>query len=123
MEVKKKVGVFYLSFDTPTSVNQLYAPRAGGRGIRLSDAARIWKEYASLMVNQQWDGLPLDGHLCVTYRFFGTKMDFDNGLKILNDAMNTKVYYDDSQIIQAHVYMYRHEKDDPRVDVEIQTIG
>lgn len=114
--------IYYLSFDTPTSVNKMYAPNRFG-GVRLSDAAKIWKEYAALMCSQQWEGPPLMGKLCVTYRFFGTRMDWDNGCKILGDAMNKIVYNDDAQIIQAHVYVYREEKDDKRVDVEIQTIG
>lgn len=113
----------YLSFDTPPSVNKMYAPKRYG-GVRLSDNAKIWKEYACLMASQQWGGArPLDGKLCVTYRFYGTKMDWDNGCKILGDAMNKIVYHDDKQIIQAHVYMYRDDRDDPRVDVEVQTIG
>lgn len=116
------MSIHYLSFDTPTSVNKMYARKRYG-GVRLSDQAKIWKEYAALMCSQQWEGTPLNGKLCITYRFFGTKMDFDNGLKILNDAMNKVVYLDDSQIVQAHVYMYREEKDDKRVDVEIQTLG
>lgn len=94
--------------------------------MRLTDEARNWKQYAMLMAQSQWRdfGLPLGGKLCVTYHFFGTKMDWDNGCKILGDAMNKIVYHDDSQIIQAHVYMHREEdKKEPHVDVEIQTIG
>lgn len=117
------MATFYLSFDTPVSVNQMYAPRYGGKGIRLSDKAKIWKEYACLMAFQQWEGKPLDGRICITYRFYGTGMDWDNGCKILGDALNNIVYYDDKQIVEAHIYLYRQEKTDPRVDVEIQTIG
>lgn len=103
----------------------MYAPRAGG-GIRLTDEARNWKAYAKLMAQSQWRdyGSPLSGRIGVTYRFFGTNMDFDNGCKILSDSMNKIVYHDDSQIVEAHIYMYREEdKKEPHVDVEIQTIG
>lgn len=118
------MGTFYLSFDMPVSVNQMYARSRNG-GVRLSDEARYWKEAAGLLAMSQWEGkMPLDGHLEVTYHFFGTQMDWDNGCKLLGDAMNKIVYRDDRQIIQAHVYMHRKEsKDEPHVDVEIQTIG
>lgn len=115
---------YYLSFDPPVSVNQMYAPARYGKGMRLTDAARIWKEYAALTASSQWEAKkPLEGRLCVTYRFFGTQTDWDNPCKILGDSMNKIVYYDDKQIVEAHIYMYREDKSDPRVDVEIQTIG
>lgn len=117
------MATYYLSFDPPTSVNKMYAPKRYG-GIRLTDVARNWKLYAELTAQSQWEGKsPLNGRLCVTYRFFGTTMDWDNPCKILGDSMNKIVYFDDSQIVEAHIYLYREEKDDPRVDVEIQTIG
>jgi len=118
------LATYYLSYDPPVSVNRMYAPRAGG-GIRLTDEARNWKQYAVLVTQSQWRevGRPLDGRICVTYRFFGMETDWDNPCKILSDAMNKIVYHDDKQVTQAHIYLYRSEKDDPRVDVEIQTIG
>lgn len=116
--------IFNLSFDIPTSVNKMYERGRRG-GVRLSDAARTWKEGAALLAYSQWEGKsPLEGRLAVTYHFFGTNMDWDNGCKLLGDALNNIIYNDDSQIIQAHVYMHRKEKtDDPHVDVEIQTLG
>lgn len=117
------MGTFYLSFDPPTSVNKMYAPKRSG-GFRLTNEARNWKLYATLTAQSQWEGKsPLFGRICVTYRFFGVGMDWDNPCKILGDSMNKIVYHDDSQIVEAHIYMYREEKADPRVDVEIQTIG
>lgn len=119
------MGTFYLSFDVPVSVNKMYIRRQGGNGVTLSDEARVWKHGAEMLAASQWEGQPpLDGKLSVTYHFYGTKMDWDNGCKLLGDAMNKIVYNDDSQIIQAHVYMHRKEKsDDPHVDVEVQTLG
>jgi Holliday junction resolvase RusA-like endonuclease len=113
--------MYYLSFDLPTSVNKMYK-RGHTRGLRLSAAAQIWKQYAVIMAQHQWKEQPLTGKLAITYRFFGSRADWDNMCKILGDAMNEIVYIDDSQIIQAHVYMYREEKEDPRVDVEIQQL-
>ena len=115
--------IYYLSFDPPVSVNKMYAPKYGG-GIRLTDEARNWKQYAKLTAQSQWElRSPLSGRVCVTYRFFGTEADWDNCCKILGDAMNKIVYHDDSQIVEAHIYLYREEKADKRVDVEVQTIG
>lgn len=117
------MATYYLSFEPPTSVNQMYAPKYGG-GIRLTYEAKIWKKYARLNAQSQWElRHPLEGRICVVYRFFGMQHDWDNPCKILGDAMNGIVYYDDKQVIEAHIYLYREEKLDPRVDVEIQTIG
>ena len=117
------MSIHYLSFDPPVSVNKMYVPKRYG-GVRLTDEARNWKTYAQLVAQSQWKGKPpLMGKLCITYRFFGMKHDWDNPCKILGDSMNKIVYHDDSQIIQAHIYMFREEMDNPRVDVEIQTIG
>lgn len=118
------MSTHYLSFDVPVSVNRMYSRRKYG-GVMLSDEARVWKEGAALLAYSQWGGAaPLDGKLSITYHFFGTKMDWDNGCKLLGDAMNKIVYKDDSQVIQAHVYMHRKEgHDDPHVDVEIVTLG
>lgn len=117
------MSTYHLSFDVPVSVNRMYIRKR--YGVALSDEARIWKEGAALMAFSQWGGKsPLSCRLSITYHFFGTKMDWDNGCKLLGDAMNKIVYQDDSQVIQAHVYMHRKEsKDDPHVDVEIQTLN
>jgi len=117
------VSTHYLTFGVPTSVNKLYAPRYGG-GLRLTNEAKTWKDEAIILARNQWGyDVPLIGHLAITYHFFGTKLDWDNGCKILSDSMNGIVYYDDKQIIQAHIYMHRQERKNPHVDVEIQTIG
>lgn len=114
---------YYLSFDPPISVNKMYVHTKSGRVI-LSDAARSWKQYAQIVAQNQWElGSPLLGRICITYRFFGMAHDWDNPCKILGDAMNKIVYHDDSQIIQAHIYLYREEKENPRVEVEVQTMG
>lgn len=117
------MGTYYLSFDPPVSINKMYIHTRSGKVI-LSDAARNWKEYAHILALSQWEGKsPLNGRICVTYRFFGMAHDWDNPCKILGDVMNAIVYHDDSQIVEAHIYLYREEKTDPRVDVEVQTIG
>lgn len=99
---------YYLTFDLPTSTNKLYSRTR--HGVRLSDEARAYKEYASLMARNQWDGEPLKGDISVTYRFYGSKADWDNLCKALGDSMNGIIFCDDSQIVEAHVYMFRKDK-------------
>ena len=102
-----------LIFDLPVSVNKMYSH--SWSGIRLSDAARVWKEYAALTGANQWhmdcgQDEPLKGDLVVIYHFHGSHMDFDNPLKVLNDALNGICWIDDEQITEAHIYVYRKDK-------------
>jgi Holliday junction resolvase RusA-like endonuclease len=115
---------YYLTFDIPTSTNKLYARTR--KGVRLSDEARIYKEYASLTAANQWHQKynqydPLKGDISVTYRFYGSNADWDNLCKVLGDSMNNIVWRDDVQIIEAHVYMFRK---DPirRVEVSVTVL-
>ena len=111
---------YYLSFDLPTSVNQMY--RRTRYTVVLSNEAMAWKQYAIVMARRQWElDTPLTGAVAVTYRFFGSRMDWDNPCKLLGDALNGVVWKDDKQIIEAHVYVNRTDKD-KRVEVEVQEL-
>ena len=110
-----------LPFDLPPSTNKMYR-RGGNRKVVLSNAARSYKEYVALMAKQQDAVEPLACPLAVSYRFYGSRQDFDNNLKVLNDALNGMAWVDDRQIIEAHIYVYRAEKDDPRVDMEVTAL-
>lgn len=107
-----------LVFDLPTSINKMYEPK-GYRTV-LSEAAKIWKEYAQLMARSQWADDPLEGELVVYCYFYGSRLDADNGIKILFDSMNKICYLDDSQISEFHVYVSREKTEDRRVEVEIR---
>lgn len=111
---------YYLTFDLPTSTNKLYSRTR--HGVRLSDEARAYKEYASLMARNQWDGEPLKGDIKVTYWFHGSKMDFDNPLKLLNDSCNGIIWEDDKQIIEAHIYIVNRKDKDKHVVMEVSEL-
>src|SRR5689334_4910791 len=97
-----------LIFDLPVSLNQMYRGVSGG--IVLSQAARNWKQYAQLMANSQWQYEPLEGELVVYCYYFGSRLDADNGTKLLFDSLNGIVWIDDSQIVEFHVYVDRKHK-------------
>ena len=106
-----------LSFELPVSVNKMYT--RSHNGIILTEEARVWKRYASILATNQWGYAPmLKGELVVFYHFYGSKLDIDNGLKLLNDSLNGIVWEDDNQIVEIHVYMYR-KNSDRRVELEI----
>lgn len=107
---------YHLCFDLPVSTNKMYSHTRAG--IRLSDEARYWKEYASLTARNQWENPPLEGEVVVYYRFFGTRADWDNLCKVLGDSMNGICWIDDSQVTEAHIYLDRKDKN-RRVEVEI----
>lgn len=110
--------IYRLSFDVPTSVNKLYTRTHNG--LRLSDAAKAWKQYAVILANQQWEGEPLRGAVTVTYWLYGSRMDFDNGLKLTNDALNGIAWVDDKQITEAHIYIVNRKDNDPHIEIEIK---
>lgn len=109
-----------LAFDLPTSVNKMY--RRTRYSVVLTNEAKAWKDYAIVMAIRQWGGNPLTGELAVSYYFYGSKLDFDNPLKLLNDSLNGVVWKDDKQIVEAHIYVDRKDKLDPRVELEVWAI-
>lgn len=113
--------MYRFAFDLPPSTNKMYMHTR--HGIKLSDEARAYKEYTAIMArNQRESDEPLDGLLSVTYRFYGSRADVDNLLKVLQDSMNKVIWKDDSQIIELHAYMYRGETDDKRVEIEVKVL-
>lgn len=109
---------YYLKFELPVSLNKMYQSRS--QGIGLTEEAKTWKRYASIMAVNQWDFKPmLKGELVVSYYFYGSKLDIDNGLKLLNDSLNNIIWEDDSQIVEAHIYMMNRKDKDRRLEVEI----
>src|SRR5262249_17428261 len=103
-----------------TSVNKMYIRYIDK--VVLSNEARVYKEYAQLTAKSQWQAEPLECDITVMYYFYGSKLDADNGLKILNDAMNRIIWKDDRQILEMHVYIDRTKTSDPRVEVEVHRL-
>lgn len=93
----------------PPSVNHLYV-RQGGR-VRLSDAARDWREAARIATGI--DLLP-DGPVAVRVIVRGARHDLDNVLKALLDALNGAWWVDDSRVAWLLV---RRSPGEPAVDV------
>ncbi len=116
-EAGEKSPALRLSFDLPTSVNKMY--RRSRWGVVLTNDAKAYKHYAGVMALRQGADELLISPLAVTYRFYGSNLDADNGLKVLNDSLNGIVWKDDRQIIEMHIYVYRKEKHDPHVEVDI----
>lgn len=111
-----------LHFDLPISVNKMY--RRTRFTVVLSNDAMAWKTYAQAWAYRQYPyNEPLKGLIAATYRFYGSKADFDNNLKLTNDAMNGVIYADDSQIVEAHIYVVNRHDKKPRMEVEIVLIG
>lgn len=106
-----------LHFDLPVSINQMY--RRTRFTVVLSNDAMAWKKYAQAWAYRQYPyNEPLEGELVVNYHFFGSRLDIDNGLKLLNDSCNKIIWKDDRQIIEAHIYVERKDKK-PRVEMEV----
>ena len=113
--------IHHLHFDLPVSVNKMY--RRKGQAVFLTNEAQAWKTYAIVVARRQWPyHHTLKGNLAVTYRFYGTRLDFDNGLKLLNDALNTEIWEDDRQILQAHIFITRKDSQ-PRVEIDIEELS
>lgn len=105
-----------LSFDPPPSVNRLYK-RYAGRVI-LTPEARDYKQAVYFLALQQGARV-IAGKVSVAIRFYGTRVDIDNGLKVLIDALNNVAWEDDKHIMHLEVDRYPDDKDDPRVEVEV----
>lgn len=111
----------HLSFDLPISTNRLY--RRTRYTVVLTNEAMAWKTYAQVMAKRQYEfNEPLRGELSVTYRFFGCRLDADNGIKLLQDSCNGIIWIDDRQIVELHIYIDRLDKD-KHVEMEVNLIG
>lgn len=109
---------YKMSFEIPVSVNRMYMHHSL-KSVILTDEARNWKLLANIMAKNQWGyEPPLEGNIRVDYYFCGSRLDADNGLKLLNDALNKIVWKDDRQITEMHVYVIRKDKN-PRVEIEV----
>lgn len=107
----------------PKSTNTIYKYRCAGRFPRMymSPQGRKVKDSYIEQIEEQYDGEPLTGELAVNILYyFGTKrrMDIDNFNKILFDACNKRVWKDDVQITEMHVFK-EYDKEDPRIELII----
>lgn len=111
-----------LSFDLPISTNKLY--RRTRFTVVLTNEAMAYKLYAQVMAKRQYEyNEPLKGDVSVTYRLWGSKLDADNSVKLLQDSCNGIIWCDDRQVKELHIYIMNRKDNDPRVEMEICLLG
>lgn len=113
-------GVKQLTLLTkPIPLNALYRS-INGRSI-ISKRGRETKEALAWEIASQWKNAPIEGPVTLAITlYFGDKRkrDIDSYLKVLLDCMNERVYVDDSQVIELHVYKCIDTKE-PRTLIEV----
>ena len=104
----------------PLSTNHVYYH--AGKGLTfLKPKAKALKDDYGWQIISQWKGKPLAGDIEIIIRiYFGTKrkVDWDNYHKLSMDAMNKRVWIDDSQIQRATVEK-GYDKLSPRTEIEV----
>ena len=103
----------------PVSVNQRYTI-SRGRNI-LSNKYRSAKEAIEWEIKSQWDNETIkDEDICINVLLYlkDKRHDIDAFIKLLLDAMSKKVYQDDRQIHELHVFKM-YDKKNPRVEISI----
>ena len=87
----------------------------------VSPDAKLYKKQVSQLAGSR----PLIyAELSITVHIFRPQRsgDLDNRLKVLLDSLQGVIYADDKQITELHAFRFEDKKN-PRVEVEIRTIG
>jgi Holliday junction resolvase RusA-like endonuclease len=124
-----QLGPTYLVLPYPPGVNSLYGHRVmqvRGRAMAVPYKTHEHREYmeqasAATLLAVPW---PKDVELAVRVVLFRPRRigDIDGPIKTLFDALNGRVWVDDSQITDLHVTR-RDDKANPRVEVSIQPVA
>lgn len=119
----------------PVSVNQRWQPygkkfftregpkfQAQGIGVAKTREARDFEarvgDHALVAaIQQRWE--KSDQSIGLSICFLGGRVDIDNGIKGILDALQGRFYHNDGQVDELHVYRDRHEKTNPRIDIEV----
>lgn len=112
--------VIRLTLDTPPSSNRYW--RMGKNRIYRSTEAVNYCNYVALLCNAE--GIePVDGDVCVNLNIYrpAKRMDTDNFLKVILDALQGRAYHNDSQIAEIHAMRFE-DKHNPRVVVEVTAL-
>jgi Holliday junction resolvase RusA-like endonuclease len=84
---------------------------------------KFQKNVLAAVIEQLGQHSPLHGRLCVTMRFYSPnarKYDISNFVKTTEDALTkARVWVDDEQIDEGHIYRGQIDRVKPRVEVEI----
>lgn len=100
-----------VKLDLPPALNGLY--RAGiVNGRPMVYKVKEAKKYAEYIKWRLSAIKPQDGNVRLYLNFFfGRDRDIDSGLKVLLDALNDVIYYDDKQITELFVLKHKAGKD------------
>jgi crossover junction endodeoxyribonuclease RusA len=87
---------------------------------------RFQKNVLAAVIEQLGQHSPLHGRLSVTMRFYGPnarKYDISNFVKTTEDALTkARVWVDDEQIDEEHIYRGPIDRGKPRVELEISQL-
>ena len=105
----------------PVSLNQAYRAVIKGKyaTVLISEKGRAYKKLVQHLLPK---GNKYEGNIAVTLLAFEPdrrRRDADNYPKLLLDAMSTIMYNDDSQIVELTIIKKGLDKENPRVEVEI----
>ncbi len=109
-----------LILELPPSSNMYW--RMDRRGFNyLSKEAKDYKKHVADIAGLD---TPIASEIVLSAKVFRPQRsgDLDNRLKILCDALQGVVYWNDGQIVEIHAYRFE-DKLRPRVEVEIQVLG
>lgn len=114
--------MYNLTLGFPPSVNTCYTVHRGRKIITAK--ARDYKyEVSELLGNNRQ---PLKGAVKCTYRFYrGDRRQYDisNYIKVVEDCLtDAKIWVDDSQVVEIHMYKMAVDKENPRVEIRIEEL-
>jgi hypothetical protein len=93
----------------------MYNKAYGTRGLHKTPDALQFQRFVRKKLNAY---IPVTCPVILTVHFYfeTSTRDIDNCLKLLLDAFETRLYSNDSQIVELHVYKFR-DKEKPRAEV------
>lgn len=88
---------------------------------------KFQKNVLAAVIKQIGQQSPLQGRLRVVMRFYGPnarKYDISNFIKTTEDALTkARIWVDDEQVDEEHLYRFPIDRVNPRVEVEISDIA
>lgn len=104
--LKSSKTLFDMELPLPISCNAMHAPGRDG-GIILTQGTRQYYWNMSALLDQEWAGGLIQGRLCAEVWLYENDLrrrDISNYTKTLFDALEGKVFENDSQIDEVHLY-------------------
>lgn len=102
----------------PPTTNHIYGTHGHQRF--LTKEAKAWKEEAQWIFKTEWKQDLITIPVKVNVNFYLKRdRDIDN-LKILLDSLQGIIIDNDSQVVS--LYIAKHKSDNPRVEIEVDTL-